>query len=131
MEHGGNNRGAQVEAIIKANGGDVGEPWCGDFVAHCARTAGSTAVTRAWASVRALRTIAGVHPTTKPTPGDLVTFTFDHVGIYVGNHGNEIETIEGNTGSSGAVSDSANGGDGVYRKRRAKSLVHEYLHLTR
>jgi hypothetical protein len=42
-----------------------------------------------------------------------------------------IETIEGNTGASGAVSDSRTGGDGVYRKVRPKSLVKDYLRVHR
>jgi hypothetical protein len=51
--------------------------------------------------------------------------------MYVKEAGMFIETIEGNTGASGAVSDSKTGGDGVYRKRRAKTLVNDYLRVTR
>ena len=131
MEQGGNNTGPMVNKIIQANGGDIGEPWCGDFIAYCYRQAGSKAVTRSWASVRALGGIGGVRRVTKPLPGDLVRFNFDHVGMYVKEAGMFIETIEGNTGASGAVSDSKTGGDGVYRKRRAKSLVNDYLRVTR
>lgn len=131
MEQGGNNTGPMVNKIIKANGGDIGEPWCGDFIAYCYRQAGSKAVTRSWASVRALGGIGGVRRVTTPQPGDLVRFNFDHVGMYVKEAGMFIETIEGNTGASGAVSDSKTGGDGVYRKRRAKSLVNDYLRVTR
>ena len=131
MEQGGNNTGPMVNKIITANGGDIGEPWCGDFIAYCYRQAGSKAVTRSWASVRALGGVGGVRRVTKPLPGDLVRFNFDHVGMYVKEAGMFIETIEGNTGASGAVSDSKTGGDGVYRKRRAKSLVNDYLRVTR
>jgi len=42
-----------------------------------------------------------------------------------------IETNERNTGASCAVSDRITGGDWVYRKRRAKSLVNDYLRVTR
>jgi len=131
MEQGGNNTGPMVDKIIKANGGDIGEPWCGDFIAYCYRQAGSKAVTRSWASVRALGGIGGVKQVKTPQAGDLVRFNFDHVGMYVKEAGMFIETIEGNTGASGAVSDSKTGGDGVYRKRRAKSLVNDYLRVTR
>jgi len=131
MEQGGNNTGPMVNKIIKANGGDIGEPWCGDFIAYCYRQAGSKAVTRSWASVRALGGIQGVKRVKTPQAGDLVRFNFDHVGMYVKEAGMFIETIEGNTGASGAVSDSKTGGDGVYRKRRAKSLVNDYLRVTR
>lgn len=131
MEQGGNNRGPMVTKIITANGGAGPEPWCGDFVAYCYRAAGSKAVTRAWAAVRLLAGVAGVKRTRSPRRGDLVRFTFDHVGMYVRDvDAGHIETIEGNTGPSGALSD-GNGGDGVYRKVRAKSLVSDYLSVTR
>ena len=130
MEQGGNNRGPAVERIIKANAGYVGEPWCGDFVAYCYRRAGSRRVTRSWAAVRFLRGLLGIHVTRHPKRGDLVTFRFSHVGIFVRHvRPGLIETIEGNTGASGAVSDSATGGDGVYRKLRETSLVEDYLRV--
>jgi peptidoglycan hydrolase-like protein with peptidoglycan-binding domain len=132
MESGGNNRGEMVMKIIKANGGSGPEPWCGDVVAYCYRLAGSKSVTRSWAAVRLLRGVAGVRRTGTPRRGDLVRFTFSHVGIFVRDCGNgTIETIEGNTGRSGAVSDSTTGGDGVYRKVRAKGLVLDYLRVGR
>lgn len=132
MEQGGNNAGPMVLKIIRANGGSGPEPWCGDFQAFCYRAAGSKAVTRAWASVRALGGLFGIRRVTSPLPGDLVRFTFDHVGMFEKDNGDgTITTIEGNTGSVGAVSDSSTGGDGVYRKRRAKNLVNDYLRVTR
>lgn len=132
MERGGNNTGPIVDKIIKANGGVIGEPWCGDGMAYCYRLAGSKAVQRLWASVRALLGLFGIRKTSSPKPGDLVRFTFDHVGMFVRDLGDgSIETIEFNTGASGAVSDSATGGDGVYRKVREKSLVNDYLRVTR
>jgi hypothetical protein len=131
MEVGGNNRGPMVNRIILANDGAIGEPWCGDFVAYCYRQAGSKAVTRSWASVRLLGSVSGVQRVSKPLAGDLVRFNFDHVGMFVRDAGAFIETIEGNTGATGAVSDSRTGGDGVYRKRRPKSLVADYLRVTK
>ena len=132
MEQGGNNRGPVVSKIIAENGGTGPEPWCGDFVAYCYRHAGSKAVQRLWASVYYLGRIAGLHRTSAPERGDLVRFTFDHVGMFVRDRGDgTIETIEGNTGASGAVSDSTTGGDGVYRKVRSKSLVQDYLRVER
>jgi hypothetical protein len=128
MEQGGNNTGPIVTKIIRENGGGGPEPWCGDFVAYCYRHAGSKRVSRAWASVRLLRGLAGVRVTRKPRTGDLVRFTFDHVGLFMHDLGNgQIQTIEGNTGPRGAVSDSSSGGDGVYRKVRSKGLVRDYL----
>ena len=130
MEQGGNNAGPMVERIIRANQGVKGEPWCGDFMAYCYRLAGSKRVVRAWAAVRLIRGLLGIRATSHPLKGDLVRFNFDHVGMFVSNLGGEIQTIEGNTGATGAVSDSRTGGDGVYEKRRAKSLVRDYLRVT-
>lgn len=132
MEIGGNNSGPKVMEIIRANGGTGPEPWCGDFVAYCYKRAGSKAVTRGWAAVRFIGRIAGQRVVTKPIPGDLVCFDFDHVGMFVRHDGKgRIVTIEGNTGASGAVSDSKTGGDGVYLKRRSTSLVSRYVRVTR
>lgn len=130
MEQGGNNQGPMVSKIIRANGGSGPEPWCGDFQAYCYSLAGSKAVQRSWASVRALGSLAGIVRTRHPQRGDMVRFTFDHVGMYDKDlGGGMIQTIEGNTGASGAVSDGTH--DGVYRKRRSKSLVSDYLRVTR
>lgn len=144
MEHGGNNRGTEVERIILANGGVIGEPWCGDFVALCYREAGSKAVTRAWAAVRLIGRVLGVIVVGKRAgePGDILRFTFDHTGLleaYCDSRGNEIDaafashvkTIEGNTGATGAVSDSVTGGDGVYRKVRPLSQVQDICIVTK
>jgi hypothetical protein len=132
MEEGGNNTGEMVDKIITANGGSIGEPWCGDGMAFCYRAAGSKAVTRVWAAVSLLLGALGIRRTSSPKPGDLVRFVFDHVGMFVRDLGNgQIETIEFNTGATGAVSDSATGGDGVYRKVRDVSLVNDYLRVTR
>lgn len=131
MEQGGNNRGAQVEQIIREGGGRVGDPWCGWFCAAVYRRAGSKAVTWQWGAVRLYLPLPGLRRTTSPKRGDLVRFTFDHIGMFVADHGSEIETIEGNTGRTGAVSDSRTGGDGVYRKRRPKSLVRDYIRVER
>lgn len=132
MEQGGNNRGPKVSEIILANSGVVGEPWCGDFIAYCYRKAGSKVVSRPWASVRALRGLTGLEVTKRPRAGDLVVFRFDHVGLFEKQISPlVIQTIEGNTGATGAVSDSRTGGDGVYRKNRQKSQVAYYLRVTR
>jgi hypothetical protein len=137
-----------VTAIIRENGGSGPEPWCGDAVAHFYRVAGSKAVNRQWASVRALGGLAGqkkISPR-KMQQGDIVCYDFgtgsDHTGLF-GYYGNsqgkpvaaEVAThiiaIEGNTGKSGAVSDSKTGGDGVYLKLREIGLVDRGVRVTR
>jgi hypothetical protein len=135
MEHGGNNVGPKVTEIIRANGGAGPEPWCGDFVAYCYRQAGSKMVTRSWAAVRLLGWLTGMRVVTKPVPGAIIIYNFgtgaDHTGLFRKWYGSTLDTIEGNTGASGAVSDSATGGDGVYEKRRSTSLVTRYVVPTR
>ena len=147
MESGGNNRGKMVMEIIRANGGAGPEPWCGDFVAWCYRKAGSKSVTRAWAAVRMLLPMTGLKRTSTPLKGDLLRFTFSgdrfaHVGLFVhwcdargrevpAGRATHVKTIEGNTGRSGAVSDSTTGGDGVYVKIRARALVTDFIRVTR
>jgi len=131
MESGGNNRGRDVEKIIVEGGGIPGDAWCGWFLATVYKRARSKSVTREWGAVRLYDRIKGLTRVTKPLRGDIVRFNFDHVGLFVKDNGNgTIETIEGNTGVTGAVSDSKTGGDGVYRKTRSKSLVLDYWHVT-
>lgn len=132
MERGGNNAGADVARIIRGGGGNPSDrpAWCGYLCAFVYRLAGSKAVSWQWAAVRLLYPLSGVGKTSHPLPGDLVRFTFDHVGLFEKDNGDgTITTIEGNTGTSGAVSDSKTGGDGVYRKIRSESLVRDYLHI--
>lgn len=138
MEQGGNNVGPQVSAIIRNVGGSPGEPWCGDFMAYVYKLAGSKSVDRNWAYVPYMSRITGVQKVSQPLTGDIVRFEFtgdqtpDHTGMFEKDLGNgTIQTIEGNTGTVGAVSDSKTGGDGVYRKIRSKSLVKDYLRVTR
>jgi hypothetical protein len=132
MEQGGNNQGPMVAKIIRENSGIVGEAWCGDFIAYCYRHAGSKVVTRPWAAVKNFGFLTGQERVMSPQPGDLACYSFDHIGIVVRDLGNGmLETIEGNTGRSGAVSDSTTGGDGVYRKHRSKSLVSRYVRILR
>lgn len=129
MEHGGNNRGAEVEKIVRSVGGAIGAPWCGYFVAYCYKLAGKSIENIGkWGYVPYMSAITGVHRTSNPSLGDIVRFGFGHTGLFVNdNNDGTITTIEGNTGASGAVSDSSTGGDGVYRKIRSKSLVQDYL----
>lgn len=134
VEQGGNNRGPMVEKIIRANGGVPGEPWCGDFVAYCYRLAGSSAVTRSWASVYFLGRIVGVVATKDPARGDIVRYSFSHTGLFdqwIDRSAGAFLADEGNTGSTGARSDSASGHDGVKSKERHINQVTDFRHVTR
>jgi hypothetical protein len=132
-EHGGNNRGEMVEKIIRYAQGQVPEAWCVDFNIWCYGHAGSEVVAPGYTrAVRFMVPWSGLIVVGSPKRGDMVRFTFDHTGLFVKDNGDgTITTIEGNTGATGAVSDSANGGDGVYVKVRSKSLVRDYIRVTR
>lgn len=129
-EKGGNNRGAEVETIIRKAGGTPGEPWCGDAVAAAYLTAGihPRYVTRAWAYVPTLaRVLARVR---NPRAGHIVTYDFqgdgveDHTGLFlrwVDRNAGIFKAVEGNTGTGGARSDGQ--GDGVHTRTRYTSQV--------
>jgi len=63
--------------------------------------------------------------------GDLVIFDFSHIGLVVKDQiaADSIETIEGNTNGGGQRD--SNTGDGVWRKRRAASLVRSFIRIIR
>jgi hypothetical protein len=127
-EQGGNNRGPMVDRIIRYAHGDLGEPWCVDTVIWSYGHAGSEVVKPGYPRAVSAMLVAGVVRTTTPQPGDIVRFTFDHTGLLVADHGSSVETIDGNTGA-GNHSDGTS--DGVARKHRARSLVQDFLHVTR
>lgn len=144
-EQGRNNAGPGVARIIRDGGGNPADypAWCAYAVAAWYRRAGSTVDwTRTWGAVRLMHTPAGVNITTSPKIGSPVRFRFDHIGLFGGwcdaqgrprprLLATHIRTREGNTGATGAVSDSRAGGDGVREKIRHKSLVSDYLEVTR
>lgn len=141
-EEGSNNHGRMVDLIERADSlaGD-GYSWCQStqnyawLKANGEPLAGGTASVyffNAWARAGHARILA---PFERPARGDHITFAWHGGGPY--DHVGQIEkvlsvgpilivqTIEGNTGPAGAVSDPGTGRDGVYRKRRvvARSSV--------
>lgn len=78
-----------------------------------------------WAKSRGLQVLT---ETAKAKAGDFVVFDFSHIGIVVEDQtGDYIETVEGNTNGKGER-DSVSG-DGVWRKRRHKSLTKSYIRI--
>lgn len=138
MESGGNNMGPGVSDLIRANGGTVGEPWCGDFVAFCYRTAGSKKVTRSWAAVRLLFAGSTVRHLGNVKRGDVVRYDFtgpgslSHTGLFAEwiVPGKSFRAIEGNTRATGSASD-AGGGEGVGVRERTVSQVHDFRRVAR
>ena len=131
VEQGGNNRGREVEKIIRANGGVPGEPWCGDTVAAGYLKAGSKSVQRAWASVSALSRL--LDRVGNPKRGHVVIYDFSHTGLFlrwIDRKAGTFKAVEGNTGTGGAVSDSS-GGDGVHVRERHMSQVVGFRRVVR
>ncbi|WP_210492279.1 hypothetical protein [Patulibacter sp. SYSU D01012] len=139
VEKGGNNRGPEVEKVIRGGGGLPGQAWCGWLNAWCYRKAGSLAVTWQWGAVRLYLPLPGLRRTSSPKRGNIVRFTFDHTGLFGSwcdargsavpkAQATHIRTREGNTGSVGAVSD-GNGKDGVHEKVRSRQLVRDFIEV--
>lgn len=138
-EVGGNNKGPQVQAYQAATWlAGTGWKWCAAFVCWCIyqalqihgepkgwkrpRTAGAYDLEN-WGN--------GLHPhgsnkgwkvfkftpETPPRRGDIITFTWSHVGIVTGYDAAAklIYTIEGNAGT--AMASDSHAGDGVVAKK--------------
>lgn len=132
-EAGANNHGVRVEwfQTFDSLPGE-GYAWCNSFADAMFETAGRPLVETyksAGVELTLARAIQLGWVVTVPQPGDLVVFTFSHIGFVDEVHPSYLITIEGNTGSTGAVSDSTSGGDGVYRKARSLSLVRAYIRV--
>jgi len=112
------------------------QPWCAMFVSWCFNQAGisksvAASTRKGFASCDAGLKWFAKHdkliPVGQAQAGDIVFFQFDndaqpdHTGIVVKNNGKYLWCIEGNTAADKKGSQS--NGDGVYRKKRAYSLV--------
>jgi hypothetical protein len=76
-----------------------------------------------WASKRPATTEI-IDRSEQAKPGDIVMFTFSHVGIVISDNGKSIQTVEGNTDEVGSRE-----GGGVYFKTRSRSLVKAYVRI--
>lgn len=78
-------------------------PWCGLFIAHCAKTAGLQVVE---SPLRALSWAEYGTAVTDPMLGDILTFKREgggHVGIYVGEDDKCYHVLGGNQSNSVSV----------------------------
>lgn len=150
-EQGGNNLGPDVVEYQKATWLTPGAwPWCAAFVCWCVwhavqtlgmspvwkrpRTAGAYDLEQ-WAvgkygdMLNAFKVFASnpLKSDTWPRRGDIVTFTWSHVGIVIGYDPTtkRLQTVEGNAGMS-LTSDSASG-DGVVRKEQHITKVRRLI----
>tara|TARA_R110000787_G_scaffold272444_2_gene379898 strand:- start:747 stop:1229 length:483 start_codon:yes stop_codon:yes gene_type:complete len=136
------NRGEQVEEYQKADWlDDVGYPWCASFVCWVVknaremvegsdfdwerpRTAGAWDFER-WALTQEGKGVELIKPPDGFLPGDIVVFTFSHIGICTGSDGSTISTVEGNTNESGSRE-----GGGVFEKIRHKKKVRSVIRIS-
>jgi hypothetical protein len=131
-ERGANNQGARVNDYQRADSlPGVGYAWCNSFIDFCYEVVGRPLTELGnSASVDYTLHAALNHGWVEESPhdADLVVFNFSHIG-FVKHPVNKatLETVEGNTGASGAVSDSKGGGDGVYHKLRPSFLAKAFI----
>lgn len=142
----GTNCGPRVNQYKAATRLDPEEPWpwCAAFVCWVVREAMATSGIKETATFKRPTTAGAWNlenwslaqdnstQTKKPhkgdiKAGDIVVFTFSHVGIAVGEPDDEgwLSTVEGNTDSSGSRE-----GGGVFRKRRKLSSIRSRIRFT-
>lgn len=144
----GNNKAGDnktLQAIFKSdslmvNGGTDGYPWCAAFVSFCVQKLlnyspfFSTIIPPREASVSRFLNIWAknnnclIFPVNSalftPQKGDIVVFTFSHIGVVESVNGRIITTIEGNTNDAGSREGSV-----VARKVRLNSIIKSYIRL--
>lgn len=98
-------------------------PWCGLFIAYCAKQAGVQVVP---APLRALSWAEYGTAVTEPMLGDILTFKRDgggHVGLYVGEDDRYYHVLGGNQSNSVSVSRIAK--SRLYKARRTAWKVRQ------
>lgn len=134
-EEGGNNRGRRVQEYQNGASwlGGTGWAWCAAFVCWVFdRLADQFSLPFStpegagafwfedWARQQNLTVLTG---RAKIRRGDIVIFSFSHIGIASGDESNNrFRCIEGNTNDGGSRE-----GDGVYEKTRPKSQVRSII----
>ena len=125
---------------LAPNGQTDGYAWCAAFVSLCLQklVAGNTvyagvkppreaSVSRflnQWAKDQKCLIFSANDKTFQPAKGDIVVFTFSHIGIVEEVNGGSINTIEGNTNKAGSRE-----GTEVLRKQRKLAIVRQFIRL--
>lgn len=132
-----NNTGADIQKYMEATWLEPGEwPWCAAFVCWCCkealasnpvpgvrrpRTAGAWKF-EDWAADQPGATL--IKPARQIQRGDIVMFTFSHIGIAVADpSGGTVQTVEGNTNTRGERDGGGRTRDGVYLKTRPLTSI--------
>ena len=135
----------RMREIYQADGlwqdGDTdGYPWCCSFVSLCVqhlirqspfyghvqppRTAGVRKFRTQWAPSQNCLVFAPTDRTRRPHKGDVVVFTFSHIGIVTSTMATGVRTIEGNTNEAGSRE-----GTTVRRKERTNAVIRCFIRL--
>jgi hypothetical protein len=125
----GSNWGPQISKWIRYTGYSFPVYWCGCFACWCVGRAGAKVPNRirlgytgyitadANAHQNGLRAVSWEDA----RAGDIVVYSFDHIGLVESVSGDTLTAIEGNTSSTSSGSQS-NGG-GVFRRTRSRGDV--------
>lgn len=130
-ETSGANRGPAVDAIVRGNGGSLGDSWCAHSIGFCCLVARVSKPPLS-AAVSAWKDWAEDSGKLRETPkrGYLCFKKSDgisHIGIVKGLDGGNVLSIEGNT--SAGVHGSQSNGDGCYRRERDADFWDGYIEL--
>ena len=126
---------------LKSGDATDGYPWCAAFVSLCTQKliaaypayyAGVTpprepSVARflnEWAVHERCLIFKPGSAIIPPVPGDIVVFTFSHIGIVEEGQLGSVKTIEGNTNEAGSRE-----GTSVLRKSRPHNLIRRFIRL--
>lgn len=144
----GNNQAGTNQKLINIfkaddlviNGKTDGYPWCAAFVSLCTqkllknnamfigvktpREASVSQMLNSWAKGQSCDIFKPSDKNKKPQKGDIVVFTFSHIGIVDSVYSGGVNTIEGNTNDSGSRE-----GVTVASKKRPSSLIRAYIRL--
>lgn len=136
---------ARMREIFEADhlspGGDTdGYPWCCSFVSLCVQklieqspfyhqvrpptTASVSNFRTRWAPAQNCLVFRPSDQTQRPHKGDVVVYTFSHIGIVDEVAANMVWTIEGNTNEAGSRE-----GTAVLRKSRNFSIIRCFIRL--
>lgn len=122
------------------NGKTDGYPWCAAFVSLCVQKLCSSSILYGdlipprepsvsrflnnWAKVNNCLIFKPDSDIFTIMKGDIVVFTFSHIGIVESNNGTLITTIEGNTNDAGSRE-----GIAVARKQRRMGIIKSVIRL--
>lgn len=146
-ETGDNLAGTSKEMLEIFNADDLtiggktdGYPWCAAFVSLCVqklckqsafygvltppREPSVRRFLDVWAKQQHCMIFKPSDKFLAPVKGDIVVFTFSHIGIVESYNGSTVTTIEGNTNAAGSRE-----GVTVARKHRSMSIIKSFIRL--